>query len=53
MIKCNFVYYPRKVYYIIPTIIVTLFDNHNVYPGWTIDIRWLRYMFTIAKFNKK
>lgn len=53
MIKCNFVYYPRKSYYIVPTIIFTLFPKYNVYPSWTIDFRWLRFMITIAKFTRK
>lgn len=53
MIKCNYVYYPRPYYFILPTIIFNIFDRFDGDVKWTIDFRWLRFMITIAKFNKK
>lgn len=53
MIKCNYVYYPRPYYFILPTITFNIFDRFSGDVKWTIDIRWLRHMFTIAKFDNK
>ena len=51
----NAMWYPRPVWFLIPTIEYTNFRRYMPIGGvaqWTIDLRWLRFMITIAKIKQ-
>lgn len=54
-LRINAMWYPRPVWFLIPTIEYTNFRRYIPIGGmtqWTIDLRWLRFMITIAKIKQ-
>lgn len=53
LVSIHIIWYPRPYWFILPTIQFSDFRKDRWGTAdWTIDLRWLRLMITIAKLRK-